>query len=126
MLPAGGLQSILKSVHDYVEELLSILLLTSVSRLTIELLESEAETFRIVVAALRELQVSDELLQLVHHVVIDHFALVLLHLLLLAVVDAEQVVAESWHHEELLHHAVHVADATEVAQTDVFLGGIAG
>ena len=80
MLPAGGLQRILKSVHDYVEELLSILLLTSVGWLAIELLESEAEAFRVVVAALRELQVSDEFLQLVYHVVIDHFALVLLEL----------------------------------------------
>ena len=64
---------------------------------------------------------SDELLQLVHHVIVDHVTLVLFHLLGLAIVNAEQVIAEGGNHEELLHHAVHVADADQVAQADVLL-----
>ena len=60
-------------------------------------------------------------MELVHHIVVDHVALVLLHLFRLSVVHTEQIVAEGWDHEELLHHAVHVADATKVAQANVLL-----
>ncbi len=56
-----------------------------------------------------------------HHVVIDLFPFVFCQLLRLAVIDAEQVVAECWHHKELLHHTIHVADAAEIDETAVLL-----
>ena len=63
-------------------------------------------------------------LKLVQHVVINHVALVFLDLFRLAVINAHQVVTEGRHHEELLHHAVHVADAAQVAQAHVLLLGV--
>ena len=75
----------------------------------------------VVLCALGKLQVSDQLLHLVHHVVVNLLILVLFDLLGLAVIDAEQVVAEGGDHEELLHHAIHVADAAQIAQADVLL-----
>ena len=71
--------------------------------------------------ALGELQVSNQFLHLVHHVIINLFALVVFQVFWLAVVNAEQVVAEGRDHEELLHHAIHVADAAQIAQADVLL-----
>lgn len=68
---------------------------------------------------------SHQSLQLVHHVVVDHLVLVLLHFFGLTIIHAQQVVAEGRHHEELLHHAIHVADAAQVAQADVPLSALA-
>ena len=56
-----------------------------------------------------------------HHVVVDLLALVLIELLFLAIIDAEEVVSEGRCHEELLHHAVHVADAAQVSEAAVLL-----
>ena len=58
---------------------------------------------------------------LVHHIVIDLVALVLLHIQRLSIVNAEQVITESRNHKELLHHTVHVANAAQVAKTNIFL-----
>lgn len=58
---------------------------------------------------------SDQLLSLMHHVVIDCLTLVFFELFIFTVIDAHQVVSEGGNHEELLHHAVHVADAAKVA-----------
>ena len=69
---------------------------------------------------------SDQLLHLVHHVVVNLLILVLFDLLGLAVIDAEQVVAEGGDHEELLHHTVHVADAAQVAQAYILLIALRG
>ena len=69
---------------------------------------------------------SHQLLHLVHHVVIDFFTFVLYQILWFAVINAKQVVPESRNHEELLHHGIHVADAAQVAQTDVLLVPLLG
>ena len=63
----------------------------------------------------------DQLLHLVHHAVVNLLTLVLFDILSLAVIDAHQVIPQSWDHKELLHHTVHVTDATEVAKTDILL-----
>ena len=115
------LQSSLQSIEDQVEELLGILLLGSVRWLPIELLEGEAELHWVEFSPLRELQVSDHLLQLMHHAVVNALPLVVLEVFGLAVIDAEQVVAEGWNHEELLHHTVHIADTAQVAKTHICL-----
>ena len=115
MLSRCGLQCILKTIEDEIQEFLSILLLSCVGRGTIKLFEGKAELFRVVVIALRELEVSDKLLQLVHHVVVDLVAPVLLHVKFFAIINTHQVVAEGGHHKELLHHRVHVADAAQVS-----------
>jgi len=78
MLARGVLQSCLQSIEDQVEELLGILLLSSVRGLAIELLEGKAELHWVELCPLRELQVSDHLLQLMHHAVIDLLPLVIL------------------------------------------------
>lgn len=63
----------------------------------------------------------NQLLKLVHHVVIDLLSFVFSQLFWLAVINTEQVVAECRHHKELLHHTVHVADAAKVDETTVLL-----
>ena len=54
------------------------------------------------------------------------FTFVLYKILWFAVINAKQVVPESRNHEELLHHGIHVADAAQVAQTDVLLVPLLG
>jgi len=105
----------LKSVEDDVEELLSVLLLSSVSGLAIKLLEGEAEIRRVEFVSLREFQVSDEFLHLMHHVVVNLLTFVFLEIFCFTVINTEQIVPEGGDHEELLHHRVHVADAAHVA-----------
>ena len=61
-----------------------------------------------------------------HHVVIDALALVLLVFFFHAVIDTEQVVSKGRNHEELLHHAVHVANAAKVSETDILLVSLLG
>jgi len=112
VLPARVLQGVFETVEHKVQEFLGVLLLSGVSRGTIKLLESKAELSRVVIVPLAKLEMCDELLQLMHHIVIDFLTLVLLQILRLAIIHAQQVVAEGGHHEELLHHTVHVADAT--------------
>jgi len=68
---------------------------------------------------------SNQALQLVQHIVIEDLTLVLLVVLPDAIIDAQKVVAEGWGHKELLHHAVHVTDATEILETHVLLQGCA-
>ena len=63
----------------------------------------------------------EKYLHLVKHVVINVFSLILDDLFGLSVINAEQVVPQRGNHEELLHHGVHVADASQVAQTHVLL-----
>ena len=63
-----------------------------------------------------------ESLQLVEHVVIDCLApFVLDEVLLFSIISTEHIVPEARNHEELLEHTVHVADAAEVPETDVWL-----
>jgi hypothetical protein len=57
----------------------------------------------------------------VKHIVIDLLTLVLLNIFGLTVIHGEKVVTEGRYHEELLHHSVHVANATKVTKTDVLL-----
>jgi len=94
---------------------LGIFLLSNIGGLPIKLLKSEAELERVILIPLRQLQMRNQLLHLMHHIVINFFALIFLDLFLLAIIDAHQIVSEGWDHEELLHHTVHVADAAEVA-----------
>lgn len=121
LLARGTLQRSLQAVEADVEELLGVLLLCCVRRCTVELLEGEAELPRVVVRPLRELEVRHELLQLVQHVVIDHFPLVLSRLLGTAIVDAEEVVPQGRDGKELLEHRVQVTDAAEVLKSDEVL-----
>ena len=58
------------------------------------------------------------------HIIINHFVFVLHEILRDAIIDAKQIVAKAWDHEELLHHAVHVANATEVSEADELLQAI--
>ena len=115
----SGLQVVLESIEENIEELLCILLLGSVCGCTIKFLEGEAEGKWIDVGSLRELQVGEESLHLMQHVVVNDFLLVFSGVLSDAIFHTEQVVAESWDHKELLHHRVHVADASEVLQTHI-------
>ena len=64
---------------------------------------------------------SEKLLHLVEHVVVDLLALVLDQLFLLAILNAQKIVSESWNHKELLHHGVHVANASQISQTNILL-----
>ena len=69
----------------------------------------------------REFEMSDEFLHLMQHVVIDHFVFMLNQLFLNAIVNGKEIVSELWYHEDLLHHAVHVADAAEIPETHISL-----
>ena len=104
MLSGGGFQCVLKAIENQVQKLLSILLLSCIGRRTIKFFECKAELFGVVVVTLRKLEMSDQLLELVHHVVIDLVTPVLLQVLFFAIINTHQVVSEGWHHEELLHH----------------------
>jgi hypothetical protein len=64
---------------------------------------------------------SNQSLELMQHVVIKHFALVLLVVFGDSIVHAQDVVAEGWSHEELLHHRVHIANAPKIFETDILL-----
>lgn len=55
------------------------------------------------------------------NIVINSFALVLLKIFRLAIINGEKIVAEGGNHEELLHHCIHVADAAEVFQSNILL-----
>ena len=68
----------------------------------------------------------NQVLTLVHHIVVNSLAFVLFHVGWLSVVNAEQVVAEGWNHEELLHHAIHVANAAQITQSNVLLISLSG
>ena len=46
------------------------------------------------------------------HIIVYHFTLVLGDVWLDTIIDTKKIVAECWNHEELLKHAVHVANAT--------------
>ena len=65
---------------------------------------------------------SNQLLQLMEHVIIDCLLSVFLQLFFLAIIDTEKVIAQGWDHEELLHHGVHVADAAKILETNIGLG----
>lgn len=54
-------------------------------------------------------------------VIVKDFALVLLVIFRYSIVNTKDVIAEGWCHEELLHHAVHITDATKVSETNVLL-----
>lgn len=123
MLTTRGLKGSLQAIEKQVKEFLSILLLSGVGGSAIELLEGEAEILRVEGLALRKLQASGQFLKLVHHVVIDLITLVVDYICWLAIIDTEKIVAEGGSHEELLHHGVHVADAAEVNETNIFLLG---
>lgn len=58
---------------------MGILLLTSVGRSAIKFLERECKTQRVIVLTLGQVQMSEESLHLVHHVIINHLIAVLLH-----------------------------------------------
>lgn len=60
-------------------------------------------------------------LELMQQVIIKYFTFVFFVICRCAIVNTKNIVSEGWGHEELLHHAVHVTDATEVSKTDVFL-----
>ena len=64
---------------------------------------------------------SYESLELMKEVVVKDFSFVLLVVFNDPIVDTENIVAEGRRHKELLHHAVHIADAPEVSQTYVLL-----
>jgi hypothetical protein len=58
------------------------------------------------------------------HVIVDDqvtLLVVFLGVRCYSIIYAHQVVAEWGHHEELLHHRVHVADAAQVSQATVLL-----
>ena len=67
---------------------------------------------------------SEQTLKLMQHVVVESVVTVGLHFFSDVVIHSQQVVSQCWDHEELLHHAVHVADAAQVTQTNVFLDAI--
>ena len=98
-----------------------ILLFSRFRRLAIKLLEGKAEARRVIVLSLRHFEAGNQFLHLMQHVIVVHVSFVLLHIWRLSIIYAKQVVAEVWNHVELLHHAVHVADATEIFQPDVLL-----
>jgi len=72
---------------------LCVLLLRNDSWASIELFEGEAEAEWVVIHTLAKLEMSEQLLHLMEHVVVYELVLVLDHVFLLAVIDAEQVVA---------------------------------
>jgi len=55
------------------------------------------------------------------HVIIDLFIFIFHNLFFDSVINTKQIVPESWYHKELLQHAVHIADTTQVFKTDVLL-----
>ena len=95
-----------------------------ISWLSIELFEGVAEGNHVVVVALRGLQICNQFLSLIQHVVYDHLTLDQRLLGCLEgwlLFNAEQIVAEGWDHEELLEDAIHVADVLQVHKTDILL-----
>jgi hypothetical protein len=112
ILPGSSSKHVLDAVEGHAQKLLGILLLPGVSRFALKILEGEAELDRVVVSSLAEFQVCHQLLHLMNHVIIDFLSLLVSQLLGDAILDREEVVAEGWDHEELLHHRVHVANTT--------------
>ena len=77
VLAISGLQCRLKAIKEQVEELLCILLLRYDCRIAIEFFEGEAEAEGVVIHSLAELQVSEQPLHLMEHVIVDHLVFVL-------------------------------------------------
>ena len=55
------------------------------------------------------------------HTIVFQLVAELLHVRRYAVIDAQQVVPESRDHVELLHHTVHIANATKISESYVGL-----
>jgi len=115
------LKLLLEGVEKFVEEFLSISLLTCVSRLAIKLLKGEAELSRVDHGALTLLQHAEEHLELSKHVIIDHALFVLLHVRRGFIRDLEKSIAEGGHPVELLQHRNHVAYVAEVANAELLV-----
>ena len=94
---------------------------SDVGWLTIELFEGKCEADWVIIGSFGDFEVGEQTLKLVKHVVVDCLVTIVFELFFYTVVNAEQVVAECGNHEELLHHAVHVADAAQVAKADALL-----
>ena len=115
------LEGCFDSVEENVQELLRVFLLHDRRRAAVEVLERKAPTEWIVIGPLRKFEVGDQSLQLMKHVIVDLLFFVRHNIRWLIVVHGQHVVSEAWHHEELLQHAVHVADATQILESNVGL-----
>jgi hypothetical protein len=104
-----------------IQELLGVLLFSNVGGVSIQVLEGETEFKRIVVGSLGQLQVGNQLLELMEHIVIDLVALVLLQVFRQSIIDTQQVVSERGDHKELLKHGVHIANASQIPQSHILL-----
>ena len=96
--------------------------------ISLKVLEGETELIWVKVHSFADLQVGEDLLHLMEWVVVDLLTLVLLDVLFNSIINRKQLVSESRYVEELLHDRVHVADATQVAESDELLVavGLAG
>ena len=113
---------ILKLVKELVDKFLRVSLLTRIGRLSVPLLEREAELGRIDGCSLSHVEVAVEGLQLAQHVVIYLTIFILFYFGCTAIDYLQKTVAEGWNHEELLQHGDHVAHITKVFYSYLFIG----
>jgi hypothetical protein len=58
------------------------------------------------------------------NIIVNLVSLVVNKVLWVTIINGEKVVAESWYHKELLHHRIHIANATKVFEANVFLSAL--
>jgi hypothetical protein len=79
-------KTVFNSIESHIKELLSILLLSSIGRIAIEIFEGEAKLKRLEVLSLAQFQMCHQSLQLMHHIVIDSMTFVLLDIFGLTII----------------------------------------
>lgn len=95
-------------VHEHVQVFFNVHLLQSVDRLAFPVFERVTVRFRIDVHFLRQKKTGKKVLPLKEHVVFVGIFVVV------GVFYGQNVVAETWDHEQLLIKAIHVADTAKV------------
>ena len=99
-------------VNGHLEELVNIHLDIGINGGAIDVLESHAELLWIEILSLGLHQATEDHLKL-----LDHIFLVR-HLPVFGILDFQDGFSESRDHEKLLHDRVHIADGTDVLETD--------
>lgn len=122
----GGLQDVLHSVKEEVEELLRVTLDAHVGWLSRQILVRETEVEGVSCASLTQFQEAKQALELAKYVIIHFSLLVSFNVFWCGVDRAEKLIAEGRDHVELLEHGYHVADVAEVVDTRVLVTSLPG
>jgi hypothetical protein len=102
-------------IEETIGEFLGIALDSYVCWLTAIILISKTEFKRIVGLSLCQFHKSKHFLELVEQVIIDHLVFILDNFLIFCVDGFQNIIPKLRYHKELLHHANHVADGSQIS-----------